>query len=190
MSSLLADFDELMSRLRQGRDLGHTSFEPIYYLVFSPHEILEVKRTMPAWRAKLRNEGWDVNELSLASTVADILVQAPPRRIWLTADRKAPHDWQRTTKSLANWLTNGSLQVRFEELFSRLEGQPNAIVLVTDLEALHPYLRIGAIEGQLAGKFHVPTIFFYPGEREGKTALKFLSFYPPDGNYRSVHVGG
>jgi hypothetical protein len=26
--------------------------------------------------------------------------------------------------------------------------------------------------------------------RTGKTRLKFLGFYPEDGNYRSVHVGG
>jgi hypothetical protein len=26
--------------------------------------------------------------------------------------------------------------------------------------------------------------------RTGKTLLKFLGFYPADGNYRSVHVGG
>ena len=58
------------------------------------------------------------------------------------------------------------------------------------LEALHPFLRIGAIESQLMGKFHVPTVFFYPGIRTGKTNLKFLGFYPADGNYRSVHVGG
>jgi len=36
----------------------------------------------------------------------------------------------------------------------------------------------------------VPTVFFYPGIRTGKTRLKFLGFYPDDGNYRSVHVGG
>ena len=29
-----------------------------------------------------------------------------------------------------------------------------------------------------------------PGERTGKTRLKFLGFYPEDGNYRSSHVGG
>ena len=61
---------------------------------------------------------------------------------------------------------------------------------MTDLEALHPFLRIGAIESQLQGQFHVPTVFLYPGIRTGKTRLKFLGFYPEDGNYRSVHIGG
>ena len=127
---------------------------------------------------------------SIAEAIADILGQAPLRQIWLTADRNAPLAWDKTNRSLANALARGALQARLEAVLEPLEGQPQAIVLVTDLEALHPYLRIGAIESQLQGKFHVPTVFLYPGVRTGKTRLKFLGFYPEDGNYRSVHVGG
>jgi len=79
---------------------------------------------------------------------------------------------------------------KLENTLQEIEGRDNAILLVTDLEALHPYVRIGAIESQLQGKFTIPTVFFYPGERTGKTRLKFLGFYPEDGSYRSVHVGG
>jgi len=191
MSSLKADFNELLERVRQGREFAHASFEPIYYLVFHPSQILEVKRQTHAWVAKLRNEGWEVTVFSIAGNIAEILANAPMRKVWLAADRKNPLDWEKTNKSLANALTkNARLQSRLEEVLSGLEGKKNAIVLVTDLEALHPYLRIGAIEAQLQGKFHVPTIFLYPGVRTGKTRLKFLGFYPEDGNYRSVHVGG
>jgi hypothetical protein len=113
------------------------------------------------------------------------------RSVWLTADRRNPFDWRKTNQALANALAaNNQLQERLEALLARLEGRPKTIVLVTELEALHPYLRIGAVEAQLQGKFHVPTIFFYPGTRNGKTRLRFLGFYPEDGNYRSVHVGG
>ena len=112
------------------------------------------------------------------------------KKIWIAADSKAPLQWEKTNKALANALTNGSLQERLETVLQELEGQPNTILLVTDVEALHPYMRIGSIESQLQGKFHVPTVFFYPGVRTGKTQLKFLGFYPEDGNYRSVHVGG
>ena len=190
MSSLTTNFDELLARIRHGRDLGPASFEPIYYLIFHQSQILEVKRAMPAWMAKLRNEGWEVHRFSMAEEITHILTQVPQRKIWLAADRKDPLAWEKTNKSLANALTNGSLQGKLEALLERLQGKTRAIVLVTDLEALHPYLRIGAIESQLSSKFHVPTIFFYPGERTGKTRLKFLGFYPEDGNYRSVHVGG
>lgn len=191
MSSLKADFDELRERIRHGRELGHASFEPIYYLVFDPSEIVEVKRNTPAWAAKLHNEGWDVSVFSIAEEIEKILANDPRRPLWLMADKKAPHDWAKTNQSLANALiSNGALQQRLEEALSAMEGNKNGLLLVTDLEALHPYMRIGAIESNLQGKFQVPTIFLYPGTRTGKTRLKFLGFYPEDGNYRSVHVGG
>lgn len=191
MCSLKADFDELRERIRHGRELGHASFEPIYYLVFPPQQILEVKRQTPAWVAKLYKDGWDVRAFSITEEVAAILKSDPRRPVWLASDARAPLDWAKTNQSLANALTNNNqLQKRLEALLASLEGSANGLVLVTDLEALHPFLRIGAIESQLQGKFHVPTIFLYPGVRTGKTRLKFLGFYPEDGNYRSVHVGG
>jgi len=192
MASLKGDFEELMRRVQAGRDFAQASFEPIFYLVFRPSEILEVKRLMPAWTARLRNDGWQVEVFSIATEINRILSAAPTRKIWLQADRRNPLDWDKTNRALANALSSrgGQLQGRLEALLASLEGRPKAIVLVTDLEALHPYLRIGAIEAQLVGKFHVPTVFFYPGVRTGKTRLRFLGFYPEDGNYRSVHVGG
>lgn len=191
MSSLKADFEELRERIKHGREIGHASFEPIYYLIFPPSQILDVKRQTPAWIAKLRNEGFTVTIFSIAEEIESLLESNPLYRLWITADRKAPLDWAKTNQSIANALTSkGALQQRLESHLASLEGIKNSLVFVTDLEALHPYLRIGAIESQLQGKFHVPTIFLYPGVRTGKTRLKFLGFYPEDGNYRSVHVGG
>jgi|SRR5690625_1054049 len=191
MPSLKADFDELRERIRQGRELGAASFEPIYYLVFSPEKIIEVKRQTPAWIARLRQDGWSVQAFSIAEEIIAIHRDDPRRSLWLMADRKQPFDWPRTNAALANALTsNNALQRRLEFRLQELQQEKNGLLLVTDLEALHPYMRIGAMEGQLQGQFRVPTIFLYPGERLGKTSLKFLGFYPPDGNYRSVHVGG
>jgi hypothetical protein len=191
MSSLKADFDEVRERVRHGRDLGPASFEPIYYLVFDPDQILEVKRQTPAWIAKLRQEGWDVHTFSIAEHLWAVLKEDPLWSLCVAEDRSAPLDWSRTNKALADILLSGdALQKRLENVLAPLEGKRDALLMVTDLEALHPFLRIGAIESQLQGQFHVPTIFLYPGVRTGKTRLKFLGFYPEDGNYRSVHVGG
>lgn len=190
MSSLDPNFSELLSRIRHGRDFKAASFEPVFYLVFSPRQILDVKRALPAWVARLRNDGWDPQRFSVAEEIAQLLSGARQRQLWLVADSKAPLAWRKTNESLANALSNGSLQDRLRARLEALRSSENALLLVTDLEALHPYLRIGVIEGQLAGHFHTPTVFFYPGERTGATRLKFLGFYPEDGNYRSVHVGG
>ena len=191
MSSLKADFDELRERIRQGRELGHASFEPIYYLVFRPEQILEVKRQTPAWLAKLHQEGWDVHTFSMSENIWALLKDDPLWHLCVMEDKSAPTNWVRTNKALADILiNNNALLNRLEVALQPLEGKQNALLLVTDLEALHPFLRIGALESQLQGKFYVPTIFLYPGVRTGKTRLKYLGFYPEDGNYRSVHVGG
>lgn len=190
MQSLKTNFDELITRIRHGRALDSASFEPIYYLIFHPHEILEVKRHLPAWSTRLRQDGWNVHIFSIAEAIDEILKSAKPRKIWLAADHKSPLAWDKTNQALANALSKGALQSRLEAVLEEANSKKNTLVLVTDLEALHPYMRIGAIESQLYGKFNVTTIFLYPGERTGKTRLKFLGFYPEDGNYRSVHVGG
>jgi hypothetical protein len=191
MASLKADFDELIHRIEAGREFAHASFEPIFYLVFHPTHILEVKRQTPAWKSKLENSGFCVETFSIAKEINEILTSAPLRGVWLDADRKNPFAWEKSNASLSNALVAQSrLQTRLEERLDALANEPSTVLLVTDLEALHPYIRIGAIEAQLQGKFRIPTVFLYPGSRTGKTRLRFLGFYPEDGNYRSVHVGG
>ena len=191
MSSLKADFDELRERIRHGRDLGNAGFEPVYYLVFAPSLIIEVKRQTPAWVSRLKQDGWQVTEFSVAQAIEEILAADPRRAIWQGADAKAPMAWDRVNTALTNAVTGAKgLLPRLEAQLEALDGSPNPLLLVTDLEALHPFLRIGTIESQLIGRFKVPTVFLYPGQRTGRTGLKFLGFYPSDGNYRSVHVGG
>lgn len=190
MSSLNEKFDELRVRLKQGRDLTSASHEPLYYLVFHPRHILDVKREMPAWRAALTNDGWEVHHFCVAEMISDIFQNAKLRRIWLTQDQKNPLAWGKTNQSFANYLvTNKPLQARLTETLTSLANQPRALLLVTDIEALHPYMRIGVLENEVFGKFTTPSVIFYPGTRTGKTRLKFLGFYPEDGNYRSDHIG-
>jgi hypothetical protein len=200
MASVEDNFRELLERIRHGREFGHASFEPVYYLVFHPREILDVKRRMRAWKSRLTKSGFKVHQFSVADEIEDILLKAKMRLIWLRADRMAPLGWDRTNKSLSNALvpssadtpedTKDTLFARLKTFLQKASEDPQSLVLVTDLEALHPYMRIGTIESSLYGEFNVPTVFLYPGERTGKTRLKFLGFYTEDGNYRSEHVGG
>ncbi len=191
MSSLKANFNELLERIERGRDFTQTGFDPVYYLIFSPADIVDVKRQTPAFKAKLENNGWDATLFSMASAITEIHTSAPVRKYWLEGDRKDPLNWDKTNRSLSQALTSQDLlQSNLQKTIEKAAAGNNGIVLVTDLEALHPYLRIGAIEANLQGKFSVPTVFLYPGIRTGSTRLKFLGFYQEDGNYRSVHIGG
>lgn len=196
MPSVNENFDELLRKIEHGRDFTSASFEPVYYLVFEPSEIIQVKRLKTAWTTRMRKKNFDPHFFSMADAIRDIHAKFPLRKIWMTADQQDSLNWERTNQSLKvalepkNNQSPSQLQTRIEEKLLELEGKPNAILIVTDLEALHPYIRVGAIEGQLYGQFKIPTVFLYPGRRTGKTRLSFLGFYPEDGNYRSVHVGG
>jgi len=199
VQSLRDKFEELRHRISQGREMDSTGAEPLFYLVFPVGEILEVKRHTRAWCAKLRNDGWNVILLSMAEAVQKVLRENKLRPLWLQSEHQIlsqtektcrPIDFREINKTLAAALVEGNeLQDLIESNLQVAESQHNSLLLITDLEALHPYLRINAIESKLQGRVRCPVVILYPGKREGKTSLRFLEFYPADPNYRSEHIG-
>ncbi|RRJ96052.1 DUF1788 domain-containing protein [Opitutaceae bacterium TAV4] len=194
MSSPSEAFEELWRDLRSGRGLTNTGDDPVYYLVFKPELMLEVKRLQRQWAAKLAKQGWMAEFMSMADTVLEIFRGNELRDVWLASPSNTACDQESITeinKTMEDVLTSDDLlKRRIEDRLDTLRGRPNTVLFISDLEALHPYLRVGILEQKLQGKFTVPTIILYPGVRDGKTTLRFLGFYPPDGNYRSVHYGG
>ena len=203
MQSLKDKFDELRHRLGEGRHVDSTGTEPIFYIVFPVAEILEVKRQTKAWIAKLNNDGWSVVSLSMADAVEAVFREDKFRKNWLLGEQailqqaeraNLPIDFREINKTLSKALCdNSKLSPRLvEQIESKLraaESHPNGLLLLTDLEALHPFLRINTIEAKLQGHVHCPVVVLYPGKREGRTSLRFLEFYPADPNYRSEHIG-
>ena len=199
MQSLKDKFEELRHRLGHARGIDSTGTEPIYYLVFPVSDILEVKRQTKAWAAKLSHDDWNIVTLSMADAVESVLKNSKLRKLSLQGEGKllaqaektrTPVNFREINKSLSKSLVEGgALQRIIDQQLQAAETQPHGLLLLTDLEALHPYLRINTIEAQLQGRVHCPVVVFYPGRREGKTSLSFLEFYPPDPNYRSEHIG-
>jgi len=199
MRSLKDKFDELSLRLGQERRLESTGSDPIYYLVFPCNEILDVKRQTRNWVPKLENQGWRVVMISMAKTLNSILREHKFRKQWLSGEKMllgqaekmgGAIDFREINKTLSKALTEGTeLLVRIKAKMEEASSQPGGLLLLTDLEALHPYLRINSIEAELQGAVSCPVVVLYPGKREGKTSLRFLEFYPSDPNYRSEHIG-
>lgn len=199
MLSLKDKFDEVCLRLGQGRRLESTGSDPIYYLVFPVAEILPVKRQTRSWIPKLENSGWQVTTFSFAQAVNAVLRSHKLRKQWLLGEKllltqaeknRTPIDFREINKTLAKALTDGpELLDLLKHKMEEAAAKPNGLLLLTDLDALHPYLRINSIEARLQGQIQCPVIVLYPGKREGKTSLRFLEFYPADPNYRSEHIG-
>lgn len=191
MESLQKNFDELRQRLKRGRGMDHASDDPVFYLVFHPAQMLAVKRRMKQWIAKLNIEDWHVQTFSMAEAIHTILKNNDLRDIWIEGEKDAPLDFDVINDTLADALTaDSALKVMLDDKLQSLAGEKDTVLFLTDLEALHPYLRVGTIEQSLQGRFTVPTVILYPGVRAGRTTLRFLGIYPEDGNYRSIHIGG
>ena len=58
------------------------------------------------------------------------------------------------------------------------------LLILKDLELLHPYDKIGRIEQLIYNKIDLPILILYPGNAQG-IARTFLNIYPMDGSYRS-----
>jgi len=199
MHSLKSKFDEVCMRVTDGRHLESTGSAPIYYMVFPVEEILAVKRETKAWIAKLENKGWSVVQFSFADAISSILQNHRFRNAWLRGEELllpsskgaiSPSALADIVKTLTKALTDGGeLLNMVREKVAEAATRSNGILLLTDIESIHPYLRMNTIEAKIQEEVHTPVVVFYPGSREGKTSLRFLEFYPPDPNYRSEHIG-
>ena len=189
MPSLDDNFSEMLERMKQGRRFDFANHEPVYYLIFRPSEILDAKRLLPAWTARLNRQGHHVTVFSMAEAISTLLADCPYRKLWLQTEQIDPAAWSTTTETLADYLNDGTLRDLLAATLAEVNQDPHGFLLITDLEALHPYLRIGSLESQLQGQFTRPTVILYPGRSTGTTRLRFRGFYPDDANYRSVHVG-
>ncbi len=184
MSSLEADFAELLARLRDPQPRGS---DPFYYFVYPPEQALTVKEQIPVWTARLRNLGITVERISFADLLWQVIDASGHWPTWLEFEDGA--DQREVNESVRDVLRNRNALV---DLLVPLlaTGRPNTVVFLTEVETLHPYFRVRGLESALHDRIAVPTVIFYPGGRAGQFGLRFLGFYPEDGNYRATLIGG
>ena len=190
MRSLTEKFNELRGLLKNGvGSIRPTGFDPVYYLLFPPAQIIEVKQRLPEWEAQLRVDALNPHFLSLTRVINDYFRAHDLREPLIEAARLQSDDHTVLCGSLTNHLVKDNV-VGSAILGALQKHQPDStsVLFLTDLEALHPFLRIGAVEQQLVGKFSIPTVVLYPGTAGGAYSRRFLGVHKEDGNYRSPHI--
>lgn len=186
--SLLDDiFNELLAKIRSPEALNPAHSDPVFYFVYPVERMLELKRCLPRWTTKLREAGFQAVRISFAEIMWRLIDQSGRWETWLELESDADPD--QLNDAMRDVLRRGDALVR--EVRRIIEAAPaDAVILLTETELLHPYFRTRTIESSLHDKVTVPTVIFYPGGRSGQYGLRFLGFYPVDGNYRSTLVGG
>jgi hypothetical protein len=191
MHSLTEKFNELRQHLKGGvSSMKATGFDPVYYIVFPAEEILQAKLMLPQILAQLKLDGFQPRVLSLTAMLNEWFRSHKLRGAWQAGLQDAEDPRQQFRRTFATKLEKE--RVIADAILAELEALrdlPGGMLLLTDLEALHPFLHISGIEQQLNGKFCVPTVVLYPGLRGGSHSLRFLGIHKENGNYRSIHIG-
>ncbi len=184
---LNADFEKLRQRLGDPDALNPAHSDPIFYFVYSPSQVLTMRKLLPGWIACLRNEnGLAVETLSLSEVMWQLIDASGRWDAWL--ELEADFDQEEVNEAIRDVLRTGDALVeRVAEQTATF--RENTVLFITDVELLHPYSRSRLIESYLNNKVRIPTVFFYPGRRVGQYGLHFLEFYGVDSGYRSTLVG-
>lgn len=187
MSSLETDFDAMVARLSDHDSLRAGSDDPFFYFVFDPDRTLEVRDRLIAWQGRLKNAGWNVQRISFATLIWDIIFGSGRWDVWLDVEHDYSSD--EIVQAISDALrAEDQLVQRVREIVS--VDEPNRLVLFTEAELLNPFFRVRGLENDLHDEVKSPTIVFYPGKREGQHGLRFLDLYENDPNYRATVFGG
>jgi len=177
----------LLESLLEPKSYDHGGDKTICYLTFDTEDIINVKRKLnEVWIELAKNKGLEVTVLSLHEVLKNFFKE-DEYRIEAGVDA-AEYEYETIDvyQSLGENLKNQEV-IENAILEAQQKVDPKkGVLFITDLEAIHPFTRFGPIEQKLYNKINVPIVVFYPGDITG-TALKFLGFYPEDGNYRSKH---
>ena len=177
----------LLESLLEPKTYDHGGDKTICYLTFGTEEIINVKRKLnEVWIALAKNKGLKVTILSLHGVLKNFFKEDEYR---IEAGLDAVEYEEETIEVYHSLGENLKNQEVIEEAI--LEAQKKVdpkkgVLFITDVESIHPFTRFGPVEQKIYNKINVPVVVFYPGDITG-TALKFLGFYPEDGNYRSKH---
>ncbi len=170
--------------------MRHTGFDPVYYIVFPAEEMLHAKLALTEFIPVLKLDGFNVATLSITQVLNDWFRGHKLRKAWQLGLEQSENDRSLFQKTFSDKLEKeGVITSAILEKLKALEGRPGGLLIITDVEALHPFIHISGIEQQLTGRFSVPTVVLYPGTRGSAHSLRFLGFHKENGNYRSIHIG-
>ena len=171
----------------------------VYNFHYRPSEWTEFRQSMPRLLNSLKGKGFTPIVGSFAEICRNIF-EAHSRYAALKKTEQVgnfPHKMRNEAlfKLLVESPTSTDLTLdspivkSIEKLLSEASSGKNGILILTDTETLHPFFRVSALEQILQGKFTVPTVICYPGEKGSiGDNPSFLGIYKSDGNYRSTHI--
>lgn len=157
---------------------------PIVYLVYQPEDAIQMRNIVDTFlRAKAEYYGFKTHLVSMGDLVDKFINNHPYRDIWTDPSVEESDMYNSIRQEIVSdkYLDNAILNLQKD-----LSTEPNALVVLKDIEMLHPFYMMGVIENEIYNKITTPILVLYPGDAQG-TARSFLGVYNQDGNYRSLN---
>lgn len=188
MESLNNKLKQIIQFLDSPNTSQHTGDKSICYLTFPFESILEVKGETDTLVSLLKHYNYDVTILSIGNIVHNFIKNNPRRDNWIKFSMiEYKDEMSDFFKSLGSAIIeNNIIENAILEKQNEIIKRPKPLLLLTDLEGIHPFTRFGPVEQNIYSSIEIPIVILYPGDLSG-SSLEFLGFYPPDGNYRSKH---
>ena len=175
-------FENALAYLQSPGILNPTGDKPICYITYDVEDVFEIRGLIDSsLKPKASFYGFKMHVVSIGDIIRDFVNNNVFKDLFWAEERSEKNLFEsiQTDIQQKSFIENRLLTI--QEEFSS-EDKP--LIVIKDLELLHPYSKIGAIENTIYTQISVPMIILYPGDAQG-TARTFLNIYSMDGNYRS-----
>jgi len=151
---------------------------------YSPQDEFPLRKQVALLETRLEQKGKRLHRISLAKCLFDAMHRQRPLQEWFDVERDLGTE---TVVDTVHAVLSESDSPLVELLASQLptDGDPaRDIVFVMRVGSLFPVYRTFSLLEQLAGRVHVPTVLFYPGDLDGAAGLRFMGVLDAEHNYR------
>lgn len=161
---------------------------PFAILCYPPEDEFEVRDEVDKLATRLENQARTCRRVSLAELMFDVLEATESIEQWEEVERTL--GLSDVLESLPAVLQeDGGLVTRVLDEASELDPDTGVLFLM-HAGAFFPFFRTSSLLSQLENKLHVPTVLLYPGQRKGKSGLRFMGKAEAEHAYRAAIYGG
>lgn len=189
MQAYSEKFDKALGCLQSPELLSPTGDRPICYVTYETADVFTLYRSIElSLRPKAEYFGFHLEVLSVGQIIQDYIRQHDYNAVWMEKDIAEEELYSSIRDELgrSDYIARCILEIQDRLLQEKGEQEKGKrpLLLIRDLEMLHPYDKMGRIEHIIYNRIEIPILILYPGKAQG-TARNFLNIYTMDGSYRS-----
>ena len=176
--------DQALQYLKEPSQLSPTGNSPIGYCVYQPEDVMIVRNLADTFLpSKAEFYGLKTRFISIGDVIDQYINHHGYLDIWASTAVNEENLFNSIRQEV---VSEESIEKAILETQKECLSDGNALLVIRDLEMLHPFRMMGVIENNIYNQIKVPILVLYPGETMG-TARSFLGIYNQDGNYRSIN---